>query len=144
MVTKRPAWDPGNLSITAGKYGEWGINFNYPSPFEAQVEASDLKNIAKGEVRNGGRIGLPVLDAKCKQIEKKAKEKEEQSNDASSGTGRPIPPIAMQLHMQAAFRDMISRSNWTYRGGVFGPREFLRPCDGFYTADGSGTRCYRG
>lgn len=149
VVTKRPAWDPGSLNITAGKYGERGINFNYPSPFEAQVEASDLNNIATGKRGYSERIPYPVLNAKCKQIEKKekAKEKEEQSKDASSGSGSLILPIDMHLRMQAALRDMIRREGfkgWHYRGGVFGPAEFLRPCDGYSDGDDYVSRCYQG
>ena len=109
-----------------------------------QVTAYDINHKVTGTLPNDGKFANGALNAKCKQIEKNAKEKEEQSNDASSDTGDFVPPIDMQLQMQAAFRDMIRRSNWTYRGGVIGPREFLRPCDGFYTEDGSGTRCYRG
>ena len=74
VVTKRTAWDPGSLSITAGQHGKWGINFNYPSPFEAQVEASDLKNIAIGKKGYSERFPYPVLNAKCNDILEKKKE----------------------------------------------------------------------
>ena len=58
VVTKWTAWNPASLSVTLGKYGEWGVNFNYPSPFEALVEASDLNNIATGKKGYGERIPL--------------------------------------------------------------------------------------
>jgi hypothetical protein len=116
--------------------------------------------MVSGSVSGRPWNSYPISDeaalAKCEAIpeeekeaieEMKKKAEEEQSNDASSGSGSPIPPIDMQLQMQAALREMIRRGSfegWHYRGGVFGPAEFLRPCDGFYTADGSGTRCYKG
>ena len=138
------------LSISAGPFS-WNMEWN------DRTYQAITTHVERGSVSGMPWHKQPVADsvasAKCEAIpeeeeeaieEMKKKAEEEQSNDASSGTGRPIPPIDMQLQMQAAFRDMIRRSNWTYRGGVFGPAEFLRPCDGFYTADGSGTRCYKG
>ena len=74
VVTKRTAWNPASLSVTLGKYGEWGVNFNYPSPFEALVEASDLNNIATGKKGYSERIPYPVLNAKCNDIQKKKKD----------------------------------------------------------------------
>ena len=79
VVTKRTLWKPASISISAGNFGKWAINFKYPSPFRAQVEATDLYNIAKGAVRNGGRIDYPVLNAKCNDIEEKKKEDELES-----------------------------------------------------------------
>ena len=150
-VAKGLAWHRANLTINLGRFGEWGIeNVPYPSLMTTQVTAYDINHKVTGTLPNDGKFANGALNAKCKQIEKKAKEKEEQSNDASSDTGDFVPPIDMQLQMQAALRDMIRRGafkGWHYRGEVFGPAEFLRPCDG-YSGHSEGndyvSRCHRG
>ena len=150
-VAKGLAWNTANLTISLGRFGEWGVkNVPYPSLTEAQVTAYDINHKVTGALPNNGKFTYGALNAKCKQIEKKAKAKEEQSDDASSGSGSPIPPIDMQLQMQAALREMIRRGafeGWHYRGGVFGPAEFLRPCDGYSghsEGDNYVSKCHRG
>ena len=149
-VEKGLAWNTANLTINLGRFGEWGVeNVPYPNLTETQVTAYDINHKVTGALPNDGKFANGALNAKCKQIEKKekAKEKEEQSKDASSGSGSPILPIDMHLQMQAALRDMIRREGfkgWHYRGGVFGPAEFLRPCDGYSDGDDYVSRCYRG
>ena len=132
VVTKRPAWDPGSLSITAGKYGEWGINFNYPSPFEAQVEASDLNNIATGKRGYSERIPYPVLNAKCKQIEKKEK--------AESERGRTLESLTWSIEASVMNPDYNVNLNNHYRFDgylegrtLFPPRRWPGDCWGTET-----------
>jgi hypothetical protein len=141
------------LSISVGPVS-WNMEWN-DRTYQA-ITAHVERGSVSGMPWHKQPVADSVASAKCEAIpeeeeeaieEMKKKAEEEQSNDASSGSGSPILPIDMQLQMQAALRDMIKHGafrGWHYRGGVFGPREFLGPCHGIYTADGSGTRCYKG
>ena len=75
-VAKGLAWNTANLTISLGRFGEWGVkNVPYPNLTEAQVTAYDINHKVTGALPNNGKFTYGALNAKCKQIEKKAKEK---------------------------------------------------------------------
>ena len=144
------------LSISAGPFS-WNMEWN-DRTYQAITTHVERGSVS-GMPWHKQPVANSVASAKCEAIpeeeeeaieEMKKKAEEEQSNDASSGSGRPIPPIDMQLQMQAALTEMIRRGafeGWHYRGGVFGPAEFLRPCDGYSghsEGDNYVSKCHRG
>ena len=75
-VAKGLAWNTANLTISLGRFGEWGVkNVPYPNLTEAQVTAYDINHKVTGALPKNGKFTYGALNAKCKQIEKKAKEK---------------------------------------------------------------------
>ena len=75
-VAKGLAWNTANLTISLGRFGEWGVkNVPYSNLTEAQVTAYDINHKVTGALPNNGKFTYGALNAKCKQIEKKAKEK---------------------------------------------------------------------
>ena len=74
-VAKGLAWNTANLTISLGRFGEWGVkNVPYPSLTEAQVTAYDINHKVTGALPNNGKFTYGALNAKCKQIEEQLKE----------------------------------------------------------------------
>ena len=74
-VAKGLAWNTANLTISLGRFGEWGVkNVPYPNLTEAQVTAYDINHKVTGALPNNGKFTYGALNAKCKQIEEQLKE----------------------------------------------------------------------
>ena len=74
-VAKGLAWNTANLTISLGRFGEWGVkNVPYPNLTEAQVTAYDINHKVTGALPNNGKFTYGALNAECKQIEEQLKE----------------------------------------------------------------------